>query len=78
MATKNSNLQHVHINTDAKVENDGVERLPHERDEAPDSQTITPRKKIQQAHEDLQRGLVDTDMHGERGVEEVVKNQTKK
>lgn len=78
MATKKSHLVQVHINISEKVENDGIERLPHERDEAPDSQSITPRKKMRQALEDLQRGLVDTDMHGERGVEEVVKNQPKK
>ncbi len=36
-------------------------RLPHERDESSDSQTSPPRAVIQQAHDDLQRGLVDTD-----------------
>ena len=36
-------------------------KLPHERDESSDSQTSEPRKVIRQAHDDLARGLVDTD-----------------
>ena len=36
-------------------------RLPHEHDESSDSQTSPPRAVIQQAHKDLERGLVDTD-----------------
>lgn len=36
-------------------------RLPHERDESSDSQDSRPRKVIRQAHEDVERGLVDTD-----------------
>ena len=51
--------------------------LPHERDEAADPLTIVPRKKMKLAYQDLQRGLVDTDMHGQRGVECVLK-KTKK
>lgn len=35
-------------------------RLPHERDESSDSQTGPPDAVIQQAHKDLERGLVDT------------------
>ncbi len=48
-------------------------RMPHEHDESADSQSSGPRKDMQQAHWDITHGLVDTDMHGERGVEEVVK-----
>jgi hypothetical protein len=61
------------INTDAKIRNDGVKRLPHERDESPDGHQKEPRGIMQQAASDLQQGLVDTDLHGTRGVEEVVK-----
>lgn len=60
------------LNTDAKIENDGVKRLPHERDEAPDGQDAKPRGVMKQAASDLAQGLVDTDLHGQRGVEETV------
>jgi hypothetical protein len=36
-------------------------KLPHERDESTDDMASGPRKRIQQAHEDLTRGLKDTD-----------------
>ncbi len=62
------------VNTDAKIEDDGVKRLPHERDESPDGHDTEPRGVMKQAADDLARGLVDTDMHGERGVEEAVDN----
>lgn len=51
---------------------DGVPALPHERDQAPDKAPAKPNKAMVQASKDLQRGLVDTDMHGDRGVEAVV------
>ncbi|PWF41329.1 hypothetical protein [Massilia glaciei] len=60
------------INTEAHIENDGVKRLPHERDESPDGQDVEPRGIIKQAADDLARGLVDTDLHGTRGIEEAV------
>ena len=47
--------------------------LPHERDEKPDMQPTAPTKIMKQAYQDLQRGLVDTDLHGQRGVENVLK-----
>ena len=59
------------INTDEKVKNDGVDRLPHERDESPDAQNVRPRKIMQQAASDLEQGLVDTDRHAQPGVEKV-------
>lgn len=62
-----------HVNTKKPVKNDGVPRLPHERDQTPDDQTIEPQKEMKQAYKDLQKGLVDTDMHGDRGVEQTVK-----
>ncbi len=61
------------VNTAQKVGNDGEKRLPHERDQSPDAQSTQPKQVMQQAKKDLDRGLVDTDMHGERGVEDVVK-----
>ena len=60
------------INTDDKMEDDGVERLPHERDESPDGRDKAPRGVIRQAAEDLAQGLVDTDLHGTPGVEQAV------
>ncbi|MBC7860011.1 MAG: hypothetical protein H7Z39_14840 [Burkholderiaceae bacterium] len=70
--SKNSGLgADFDINTEEPVKNDGVKRLPHERDESPDAQTITPRDVMRQAASDLEQGLVDTDLHGERGVEKV-------
>lgn len=47
--------------------------LPHERDEKPDKHPSAPSKIMKQAFQDIQRGLVDTDLHGQRGVENVVK-----
>jgi Fe-Mn family superoxide dismutase len=38
------------------------------------SQPNEPRQVMKQAYKDLRRGLVDTDMHGERGVEEAFKD----
>ncbi|MGZ3241429.1 MAG: hypothetical protein ACXWIN_03790 [Burkholderiaceae bacterium] len=64
------------INTDAAVKNDGKPRQPNDRDTTPDSQSLEPRPKIKQAYNDLEHGLVDTDMHGERGVEAVKKDMT--
>ena len=60
------------LNTDAHIQNDGVKRLPHERDEAPDGQDKAPRGVMKQAASDLEQGLVDTDLHGERGAETTV------
>lgn len=60
------------INTDAKIQDDGVKRLPHERDESPDGKDKDARGVMKQAASDLAQGLVDTDMHGQRGVEEAV------
>jgi hypothetical protein len=61
-----------YVNTDAKIENDGVKRQPHERDEAPDGQDQAPRGVIAQAAEDLAQGLVDTDARVTPGISEAV------
>ena len=58
------------INTDAKIHDDDAKRLPHERDESPDGHDKEPRGVMKQAADDLAQGLVDTDLHGMRGVEE--------
>ena len=60
------------INTDTKRRNDGTKHLPHERDESPEGREKAPRGVMQQAADDLSQGLVDTDLHGMRGVEQAV------
>ncbi|MDY7540687.1 hypothetical protein QN372_17580 [Undibacterium sp. RTI2.1] len=54
-----------------------IPQLPHERDESVEQHPSKPNKKMKQAFVDLNNGLVDTDLHGERGVEEVVKFDVK-
>lgn len=56
------------VNTDAKVENDQVKRMPHERDESPDGQDRAPRGVMKQAASDVAQGMVDTDLHGQPGA----------
>jgi hypothetical protein len=56
------------INTDQKIENDQVRRMPHERDESPDGQDADPRGVMKQAASDVAQGLVDTDLHGKPGA----------
>jgi hypothetical protein len=60
------------VNTDEKIENDGVKRQPHERDESPDGQDQQPRGVMKQAADDLAQGLVDTDLRGTPGISEAV------
>ncbi|MFN3789204.1 hypothetical protein [Massilia sp.] len=52
------------VNTKAPIENDGVKRQPHERDESPDGQDQEPRGVMEQAASDMAQGLVNTDMYG--------------
>jgi hypothetical protein len=56
------------VNTDDKIRNDGVKRMPHERDESPDGQDKAPRGVMKQAAADLAQGLVDTDLHATPGA----------
>lgn len=56
------------VNTDARIENDGVKRVPSERDESPDGQDTAPRGVMKQAASDLAQGMVDTDLHGKPGA----------
>lgn len=60
------------VNTDRKIEEQSYKRSPHERDESPDGQGLRPRGIIKQAAEDLEQGLVDTDLHGTPGISEAV------
>ncbi len=57
------------VNTDAKIANDGVKRMPHERDESPDGQDRQPRGVMKQAAADIEQGMVDTDLHATPGLE---------
>lgn len=63
------------ISAKRPARSDAAPRLPHERDESHDSGSSGPREDMQQAYEDLDRGLVDTDLRGARGVEETVRKQ---
>ena len=58
------------VNTTDKVKDDGVERMPHERDESPEAER-RPRDIMKQAASDIDRGLVDTDLRNKPGVEKV-------
>lgn len=62
------------INADERVRDDGAKRLPHERDELPGGKDEAPRGVMKQAADDLAQGLVDTDLHGQRGVEQAVEH----
>jgi len=68
-------LKQAHINTDAKVKDDGKPRMPHERDESPDGHQHKQRTIMEQAAADVESGMVDTDRHNKPGVEHV-KNPT--
>ncbi|WP_066265632.1 hypothetical protein [Hydrogenophaga palleronii] len=43
--------------------------LPHERDQSHKVTAVEPDAMIQQAHEDLRKGLVDTDMRATPGLD---------
>ena len=52
----------------AGPEDDKLE-LPHERDQASDSTASAPDPVMKQAHEDLKKGMVDTDMRATPGLD---------
>jgi hypothetical protein len=62
-------LKQQHVNTDAKMKDDDVKRMPHERDESPDGHDAKPRSIMEQAAKDIDSGMVDTDLHNQRGVQ---------
>lgn len=58
-------LKQRQVKTSAPTTRGAAPRLPHERDESPDSQALgAPREDMQQASDDLKKGLVDTDLRG--------------
>ena len=67
-SSKDSKLKHSTINTATPVKDDGVKRMPHERDESPDGLEPQPRGVMQQAAADLAQGLVDTDLRATPGA----------
>ncbi|MDF3035066.1 MAG: hypothetical protein K0S28_340 [Paucimonas sp.] len=67
-----SALKQHQIKTKRPSRPDTTPRMPHERDESPDSQAqIAPQDKMKQAYKDLMHGQVNTDLRGVQGVEEV-------
>jgi hypothetical protein len=67
MATNSKDRQ---VNTDVPVNKDAGKRLPHERDESPEGvRHQKPRSVIRQAAEDIEQGMVDTDLHGTPGIQ---------
>jgi hypothetical protein len=58
------------VNTQDPVDRSGGKRLPHERDESPQGETQQKtRSVIRQAAEDIEQGLVDTDLRGKPGLQ---------
>ncbi len=58
------------VNTQAPVDRSGGKRLPHERDESPQGASQQKeRSVIRQAAEDVEQGLVDTDLRGTPGLQ---------
>jgi hypothetical protein len=52
-------------------------RLPHETDQAPDSQQEDPPRRVgEQAHRDVERGLEDTDRRGGDDYQKRTQNDT--
>jgi hypothetical protein len=49
------------VNTRTRAPRKTISKLPHERDESAGMTGGVPSEPIQQAHEDLDRGLQDTD-----------------
>ena len=45
--------------------------MPHERDESDEPAEVQQRDDIKQAYEDLQQGMVDTDLRGSLGTENI-------
>lgn len=60
------------INPGSRARDRNSKPLPHERDESADRHGDAPRGVMQQAADDLAQGLVDTDLHGARGIEQAV------
>jgi len=59
---KNQPTAAPHAETRPVMSGDRAPRLPHEHDESASSQRSVPRKVIEQAYTDVQKGLQDTGM----------------
>jgi hypothetical protein len=46
--------------------------MPHERDTRAEGNAPEPGERMRQAADDLKSGQVDTDQHGERGIDQAV------
>lgn len=71
-------LKDAHVRTPDPNAQNPTPLMPHERDESDDSQASEPREVMKQAYKDIQSGLVDTDLHGKRGVESVVPDKSRR
>lgn len=60
------------MTTDTKSGGNSSAEMPHERDTSPEANAPRPRRSMQQASKDLKEGQVDTDLHGERGIDQAV------
>lgn len=70
-------LKQRQIKTQGPNTPDSAPRLPHERDESEQSQSSEPRQDMQQAYEDIQNGLVDTDLRGGLGSDDPTRARDK-
>jgi len=59
---------------EAELRSERAPRMPHERDEASDSQDAGVRDDIKQAFDDVMEGQMDTDLREQRGVENTVES----
>lgn len=68
--TKASSLDEVKVNLAEKAKttaSGNQSKLPHERDQSVHTAGTKERPKVQQASQDLKKGLVDTDARGQDG-----------
>jgi len=64
------NAPQADINTQTKQapgDSSNAAKLPHERDQSVNMTDHEPAPEMQQAHRDLQKGMVDTDARGADG-----------
>jgi hypothetical protein len=71
MSTKNTGSRDAQ-QTQQKQQKHPEPSLPVERDTKPEANAPRTHKKMLQASDDLSRGQVDTDQHGERGIDQAV------
>lgn len=62
---KKSHLHQETVDTQSSPEGDA--RLPHERDESLGTTESEPHPEMEQAYDDVKKGLVDTDARGPDG-----------